>query len=59
MHCLMLATEFAYNNTVHSSTRKAPFEIIYGKVILPSFLRTKDEIFVADEYVRDLETTFS
>ena len=51
--------EFAYNNTVHSSTRKAPFEIIYEKVILPPILRTKDEILATDEYVRDLETAFS
>ena len=51
--------EFAYNNTVHSSTGKAPFEIIYGKVILPPILRTKDEIFAADEYVGNLETALS
>lgn len=30
--------EYAYNNTVHSSTRKAPFEVIYGKVLLPPIL---------------------
>ena len=51
--------EFAYKNTVHSCTRKAPFEVIYGKVIVLPILRTKDEIFAADEYVRDLETAFS
>ena len=51
--------EFAYYNTVHSSTGKVPFEMIYGKVILPPILRTKDEIFAADEYVRDLETAFT
>ena len=51
--------EFVYNNKVHSSTGKAPFEVIYGKVILPPILRTKDEIFAADEYVRDLETAFT
>ena len=38
---------------------KAPFEVIYGKVILPPILRTKDEIFAADECVRDLVTAFS
>ena len=51
--------EFAYNNTIHTSTRKAPFEVMYGKVILPPILRTKDEIFAADEYVRDLDTAFA
>ena len=51
--------EFAYNNTVHSSTGKAPFEVIYGKVIVPPILRTKDQLFAADEYVRDLVTAFS
>ena len=51
--------EFAFNNKVHSSIGKAPFEIIYGKVILPPILETKDEIFAVDEYVRDLETAFS
>ena len=44
---------------MHSSTGKAPFEIIYGKVILPPILKTKDEIFAVDEYVRDLETAFT
>lgn len=32
---------------------------MYGKVILPHILRTKDEIFGVDEYVRDLDTTFA
>ena len=50
--------EFAYNNTVHSTTGKAPFEIIYGKTLLPPILRTKDNIFAADEYVRDLDTAY-
>lgn len=40
--------EFAYNKIVHNSTRKAPFEVIYGKVILPPILKTKYEIFAAD-----------
>jgi len=51
--------EFAYNNTVHTSTSKAPFEIIYGKVVLPPILRTKNGIFAANEYVRDLDTAFA
>ena len=44
---------------MHSFTGEAPFEIIYGKVIPPPILRTKDELFATDEYVRHLETTFS
>ena len=51
--------EFAHNNTIHSSKGKAPFKVMYGKVTLPPILRTKDEIFAADEYVRDLDTTFA
>ena len=37
--------EYAYNNTVHTSTGKSPFEIVEGgKKVLP-ILYTKDKIF--------------
>ncbi|MCO5564276.1 hypothetical protein L7F22_017935 [Adiantum nelumboides] len=51
--------EFAYNNTIPSSTRKAPFEIVEGAAKVPPFLSTKDKIFEADEYTRDLDTAFA
>ena len=40
--------EFAYNNTVHTSTGKAPFEIVEGGKKVPPILHTKDKIFEAE-----------
>ncbi|WP_129357264.1 hypothetical protein [Enterobacter cloacae complex sp. CH23B] len=51
--------EFAYNNTIHSLTGKAPFEIIEGAPKVPPFLSTKDKIFQVEQYVRDLDTAFA
>ena len=50
--------EYAYNNTVHSSTGKAPFEIVEGGKKLPPILHTKDKIFQADQYVQNMDETF-
>ncbi|MCO5603809.1 hypothetical protein L7F22_057961 [Adiantum nelumboides] len=41
--------EYAYNNTVHTSTGKAPFEIVKGGKKVPPILQTKDKIFEADK----------
>ncbi|MCO5581284.1 hypothetical protein L7F22_035163 [Adiantum nelumboides] len=51
--------EFVYNNTIHSSIGKAPFEVIYGKPHLPPILLTKEKIFAADEFVRDINTAYT
>ena len=50
--------EYAYNNTVHSSTGKSPFEVIEGKPKPPLMLKIKNNIFVADECVRDIKESF-
>ena len=45
--------------TLHICPRvKEPFEIMYGKPLLPPILHTKDEIFAADEFVRDIDQAY-
>ena len=51
--------EYAYNNTVHTSTGKAPFEIIKGRSKSPLLLKVHGKIFAADEYSRDLQESFN
>ena len=50
--------EYAYNNTIHTSTGKAPFEVIEGKSKSPLLLKMHGKIFTADEYSRDLKESF-
>ena len=50
--------EYAYNNTIHTSTRKSPFKVIEGCTKIPLILRTNEKIFVANEYVQDVKDTF-
>ncbi|MCO5605646.1 hypothetical protein L7F22_059829 [Adiantum nelumboides] len=50
--------EYAYNNTVHTSTVKAPFEVIEGRSNSPLLLMVHGKIFAADEYSRDLKESF-
>ena len=51
--------EYAYNNTVHTSTGKAPFEVIEGRSKLPLIVKPHAKIFAADEYSRDLKESFN
>ncbi|MCO5556804.1 hypothetical protein L7F22_010357 [Adiantum nelumboides] len=51
--------EYAYNNTVHSSTGKAPSDIVEGGKKIPPILHTKEEIFEADEYVQDMDKMYT
>ncbi|MCO5587770.1 hypothetical protein L7F22_041722 [Adiantum nelumboides] len=50
--------KYAYNNIVHSSTDKAPFEIVEGGKKVPPILHTKDKIFEADKYVQDMDEMY-
>ena len=50
--------EYAYNNMVHTSTGKTPFEIVEGRSKILPILRMKGKIFAADEKVRDIKDAF-
>ncbi|MCO5549223.1 hypothetical protein L7F22_002689 [Adiantum nelumboides] len=50
--------EYAYNNTVHSSIGKAPFEIVESGKKVPPILHTKDKIFEVDKYVQDMDEMY-
>ncbi|MCO5608883.1 hypothetical protein L7F22_063101 [Adiantum nelumboides] len=50
--------EYAYNNTMHSSTGKAPFEVVEGCNKVPPILHTTDKIFEADKYVQDMDEMY-
>ncbi|MCO5607558.1 hypothetical protein L7F22_061755 [Adiantum nelumboides] len=57
LHYLPLV-EYAYNNTVHTATGKAPFEIVEGGKKVPPILQTKDKIFEADKYVQNTDEAY-
>ena len=50
--------EYAYNNTIHSSTGKTPFEIVEGRPKVPPILRMKGDIFAVEVHVRDIKESF-
>ena len=50
--------EYAYNNTIHSSTGKIPFEVIEERPWLPLILKPHNKIFAANEEVCDIGVAF-
>ncbi|MCO5557995.1 hypothetical protein L7F22_011569 [Adiantum nelumboides] len=54
----LLLVEYAYNNTVHTSTGKAPFEIVEGGKKVPPILQTKDKIFEAEKYMQNTDEAY-
>ncbi|MCO5564476.1 hypothetical protein L7F22_018137 [Adiantum nelumboides] len=56
-HYLSLV-EFAYNNTIHSSTGKAPFEIVGGARKPPRMVKVMDDVVEADKFVEDLDLAY-
>ena len=50
--------EYAYNNTIHTSTRKAPFEIIKGRPKLPLIVKMLGHVFAAVNIFEILRNLF-
>ena len=50
--------EYAYNNTIHTSTRKEPFKVILGRPKLPLIFKPHKENFATNEYSKDLKEYF-
>ncbi|MCO5584172.1 hypothetical protein L7F22_038095 [Adiantum nelumboides] len=48
----------AYNNTIHSSTGKVPFEIVEGARKPPPMVKVMDDVFEADKFVEDLDLAY-
>ena len=50
--------EYTYNNTIHTSTGKTPFEIVEGRPKLPLMVKHLSNVFAADVYSKDLTKSF-
>ncbi|MCO5573649.1 hypothetical protein L7F22_027421 [Adiantum nelumboides] len=58
VHELRSFLEYVYNNTIHTSTGKTPFEVIAGRPRLPLILKPHEKISATDEEVRDIRVAF-
>ena len=50
--------EYVYNNTIHTSMGKTPFEIVEGRPKLPLVVKYLSNVFAADEYSKGLIESF-
>ena len=50
--------EYAYNDTIHTSRGKTPFEIIKGRPKFPLMVKYLSNDFAVDEYSKDLTKSF-
>ena len=49
---------YAYNNTIHTSMGKTPFDIIEGRPKLPLMVKYLSNLFAANESSKDLTKSF-
>ena len=47
--------EYAYNNTIHTSTGKTSFDIVKGNPKVPLMVKYLSNVFVVDEYSKDIK----
>ena len=50
--------EYMYNNPIHTSMGKTPFEILEGKPKLPLIVKYLGNVFAIDKYSKDLKESF-
>ena len=50
--------EYAYNDTIHTSTGKNPFDIVEGRPKLPLMVKYTSNVSIVDEYSKDLKDSF-
>ena len=43
---------------MHSSTGKAPYEVIKGHTLPTPVMKLKEKVFAADEFVKDMDSVY-